>query len=137
MLSLGLLILRLGAGGLMAYGHGWGKLEKLQENPNAFADPLGIGPSLSLALAMFAELICAVLVAVGLTTRLASIPLIVTMSVAAFMIHAADPLFGPPPSKEFALLYLAPFATLLFTGPGLFSLDALFWPRLWRQRPEK
>jgi uncharacterized membrane protein YphA (DoxX/SURF4 family) len=31
-----------------------------------------------------------------------------------------------PPSKEAALLYLAPFLALLLTGAGRFSIDRLF-----------
>jgi putative oxidoreductase len=64
---------------------------------------------------------CGVLVAAGLFTRLALIPLIVTMAVAVFIIHADDP-FG---DKEHALLFLVPYVALLFTGPGKWSLDAL------------
>ena len=126
--SIGLLILRLGFGGVMMYAHGWGKLAGFAERSGTFADPFGAGPKVSLALAIGAEVVCAALVMIGLATRIATIPLIVTMAVAGFMIHAADPF----DSKEKAFLFLTAFVALLFTGPGMFSVDAL-WTRR-RQR---
>jgi len=132
--SIGLLLLRLGAGGFMIT-HGWGKVQTLlqvvkghyegKEVP--FPDPIGLGPAFSLALAALAEFFCALLVTVGFATRLASIPPAITMIVAALIVHGADPwTSGPdsPASKEPALLFLSAFLALFFTGPGQFSLDA-------------
>ncbi len=114
----GLLVLRIAAGGLLAILHGYPKLEKLIAG-GGFADPLGLGPQVSLTLATFAELGCAVAVAIGLLTRLACVPVIITMLVAAFVVHGADPLA----KKELAFLYLAPFVTIFLTGPGRWSID--------------
>ena len=122
--SFGLLLLRIGAGCMMMT-HGWGKLSTFSEMAETFPDPIGVGSTVSLALAVFAEFFCAILIAVGLATRLAAVPLIVTMAVAAFSIHAADPFRV----KEFALLYMTMFITLFFTGPGQISLDAAIWHR--------
>ena len=58
-----------------------------------FADPLGLGGQLSLGLASFAEFFCAIAVAIGLLTRLASVPVIILFTVAFFIIHGDDP-FG-------------------------------------------
>lgn len=129
--SIGLLILRVGAGGLLMAGHGWTKLAGFSEMSAKFAGPFGLSPTATLALAVFAEFFCSLLVIFGLLTRLAAIPVIATMAVAAGMIHAADPWFlgGPGGAKEPALLYLIPFVTLFLTGPGRFSLDALLWSR--------
>lgn len=118
-IDLGLLILRLGAGGLMLT-HGTPKLIKLFGNEEiAFADPFGLGMGVTLALAVFAEFICSILVILGLGTRLAAIPLIVTMGTAVFIIHASDPF----QRKEMALIYLLIFVVLLVTGAGKHSLD--------------
>lgn len=123
--SLGLLILRL-TGALMLIGHGWGKLQKMSENVDKWADPLGIGSQWSLYGTIGAEVGCAALIVLGLFTRLSAVGLAFTMGVAAFMVHQADPLFAKaPPSKEMALLYLIPALTLLFTGAGKFSLDGV------------
>lgn len=118
--SVGLLILRLALGLFMAGLHGWGKLTKVANGDMGFADPMGIGQGPSLVLATGAEFACSILLVLGLFTRLACIPLIVTMAVAAFIVHGNDP-WG---DKELAYLYLAGYLTLLFTGPGKFSVDA-------------
>lgn len=122
--SIGLLILRLGFAGMMLFGHGLPKLMKFNELSASFADPLGIGNAASLASAIFGEVACAVLIAIGLFTRVAAVPFLFTMLVAAFIVHSADPWA----KKELALLYAIPALTLIFTGPGAFSIDS------WRKR---
>jgi putative oxidoreductase len=118
--DLGLLLLRLVSGLLMAFGHGLGKVEKfLSGEEITFYNFGGIGPQASLGLAAFAEFVCALLVVLGLFHRAALIPLIITMAVAAFGAHADD-LFG---KGEAALMFLAVFIALFLTGPGRFSLD--------------
>ena len=124
--SLALLLLRLTAGGFMALGHGWPKVRTHSVNPSAFFDPLGIGGTLSFAGAVGSELVCGVLIAMGLFTRLACVPLIFTMLVAALVVHGKDPFFmgSPGPAKEPALIYLMMFMCILLAGPGKWSLDA-------------
>lgn len=118
--DLGLLIIRITFGGLIMF-HGWGKLQGLLDGQAAnFPDPIGVGPQLSMGLAVFAEFFCGALVVLGLATRPALVPLISTMLVAVFIIHADDPM----PDKELALVYLGAYLGLLFTGPGRMSLDA-------------
>lgn len=118
----GLLILRLFAGGAMVT-HGYPKFQKVLNGNFQFGDPLGLGPEISLILAAFAELICSVLVIIGITTRFAVIPLIITMGVAFFIVHGSDDF----KTKELAFIYMGIFITLFLTGPGKFSADrALF-----------
>ncbi|MBT8219068.1 MAG: DoxX family protein [Bacteroidia bacterium] len=125
-LDLALLVLRLCVGGLMAINHGWGKMLRLfGDEPIKFADVFGFGVTTSLGLAVFSELLCAILLVLGLFTRAATIPLIITMAVAAFHIHWADP-FG---DKEGALMFLLPYIALLLTGAGRYSLDHQFFGR--------
>ena len=118
----GLLVFRLGVGALMLFGHGWGKLAGVSEKSATFADPLGVGPAVSLSLVVFAEFFCSALIGLGLFTRLAAISLAINMAVAGFVIHADDP-WG---RKELAVIYLLCYLTLLFTGPGKMSLDRRF-----------
>jgi len=123
--DIGILLLRLGVGGLMLT-HGIPKLFRLfGSDPIQFADPIGIGVEASLALTVFAEVICSVLIIVGLATKLATIPLLVTMFVAFFIIHADDPF----QRKELALFFLIVYVVLLFTGSGKYSLDHYFLKR--------
>ena len=118
---LSLLILRLVSGGFML-SHGIPKLLRMLEGDFRFADPLGLGSGVSLIMAVFAEVVCALLIVVGLGTRLASIPLIVTMAVAAFISHGSDPFAR----KELALFYLAGYFILLLLGSGKYSFDNYF-----------
>lgn len=126
--DLALLGLRVTFGGLMGYQHGWGKLQRYLEGSTKFADPIGLGEPASLLLAALAESACAALVVAGVATRSALIPLVVTMAVAAFIVHGADPLA----KKEMALLYLAGYTALLVLGPGRLALSRLYQPRLAR-----
>jgi putative oxidoreductase len=117
--DLGLLAVRLLAGGMMLT-HGIPKIDRLVgDGPVKFADPFGLGPEISLVLVLFAEVVCSILVMIGLKTRLATIPLMFTMLVAAFYIHGADP-FG---EKELPLLFFTVFGSLLISGAGSFSVD--------------
>ena len=136
--SAGLLILRLGVGGFMAI-HGWGKVQMvLAREFEKFGDPIGVGSAPSLVLVALAEFVCALLVTAGLATRLAAIPVVIAMGVAAFVAHGSDPwtmgegarrfMAGEAQfwgSKEPALLFLIPFLALVFTGAGRFSIDGL------------
>lgn len=115
------LLLRIGFGLPMAFGHGWATWRGLRSGAGGFPDPLGLGPELSMALMMLAELPCALLVAIGLATRLAALPLAFGLSVALFVFHAGDP-FG---DKQLALLYLVSFVAVLVLGPGRYSVDHL------------
>lgn len=117
--DLGLLAVRLLAGGMMLT-HGIPKIDRLVgEGPVKFADPFGLGPEISLVLVIFAEVACSILVMLGFKTRLATIPLLITMLVAAFYIHGADP-FG---EKELPLLFFTLFVSLLVSGPGNYAKD--------------
>lgn len=132
-LDAGLLLLRVWAGGTMLASHGLKKMEKIfGEGPIEFADPIGVGEAASLALAVFAEVGCGFALVVGLLTRLSTFPLIVTMAVAFFVVHADDP-FG---RKELAFVYLLSYVAIALTGPGRFSVDAKLWP-WWRARRAK
>lgn len=115
---LGLLIFRVGLSAMMLV-HGIPKINRLFEDTIEFADPFGLGATISLILALLGEVVAPILIIIGFKTRLAAIPALITMIVAAFIIHASDP-YG---NKEMALLYGLGFLTILIAGPGKYSLD--------------
>lgn len=115
-----MLLLRLASGAIMMH-HGYDKLVNFAKYKTQFINFLGMGQSASLALVIFAEFFCALFIILGLFTRLAVIPLIVTMCVALFKAHHAD-FMG---EGEMAALYLACFAVLLLLGPGRVSVDGM------------
>lgn len=127
-IDVALLITRVGVAALMLV-HGWPKLEMLfSDGPVQFPAVLGLSATTSLALAVFSEVLCSLLILVGLGTRLATIPLIVTMVVAVFIFHAADPFA----KQELGLLYLMPYVVLLLTGSGKYSLDYLLLQKVFK-----
>lgn len=119
--DLGKLLLRVVPGGIMLLDHGWPKLASFGEMMDTFADPIGLGPGLSLGLIVFAEVVCALMVMLGLWTRLSTIPLIIGMAVITFITHGDD-ILG---KGESGLIYLMVFVGIFLIGGGRFSLDRL------------
>lgn len=116
--DIGLAVLRI-LPSIFLLTHGWGKFNNLISGNFEFPDPIGIGSSPSLFLAVIGEFICPILIILGLKTRWAAVPAAITMFVAAFIVHSADP-FG---TKEKALLFLVIFIVIILLGPGRFSVD--------------
>lgn len=129
--DLGLAILRIGTGLMMACGHGQTKVPPkagFVELVGGLGFPL---PEVFAWAAGLAELGGGLLIAAGLCTRPAALVLAFTMAVAAFMQHGADPLFfRDGPSKELAVLYLLAAIAFSFAGGGRWSIDALLRRRV-------
>jgi putative oxidoreductase len=103
---------------------GWGKLHNLEQVINYFGE-LGIPhPELQAPFASGTELVCGMLVLIGLLTRLASVPLIITMVVAILTaqkenVGSVGDLFG-----LIEWCYIALLVWLGVAGPGPLSVDA-------------
>jgi putative oxidoreductase len=124
-IDLALLILRIAGGGFMLT-HGIGKFIKLTgDDPIQFADPIGVGVTASMTLAVFAEVFCAVFLILGFATRFSAIPLLITMLVATFIVHANDG-FG---KQELPLLYAVTYLVIAITGGGKYSVDNFIYKR--------
>ena len=134
--DLGLLVLRVWIGACMLILHGITKIKKFEELTQGFADPFGLGPKFSLILAIFAEVVCAALLVLGLLTRFAALSCVILMAVAFSTVHKMA--LSGPMSGELAFIYMAGFVMLLITGGGRFSLDAAIARGLARsEAPEK
>lgn len=117
--SIGALLLRLGFGGLMLT-HGIPKMiEVFNGNLEVAGDPLGVGALLTSILVIIGEVVSPLLIIVGYKVRFTAIPAIITMAVAAFKIHADDPIA----TKEKALLYLIGFVAIALIGAGKYSVS--------------
>jgi len=119
--GLGFLMLRIGASSLMVYLHGWPKIKNYWEGQNGLPELIGLSPESGLLLAIFAEVICSFLLALGFLTRIAVIPLSFTMVVAAFIFNADQALIV----KEKAIFYLIVYLFFLVAGAGKYSIDHL------------
>lgn len=122
----GLLILRLVFGMVLLYGHGFEKMAVvLSGGEIQFMDPIGIGAAPSFYLAAFAEGLCAMLLILGLFSRLATFILSINFLV-IFIFHAF--ILGDGFAiLELRFFYLFCFIALTLTGPGRFSLDHLLF----------
>ena len=118
--DVGLLILRLGFGLALAFGHGLGKLPPSQ----GFIDTTaGLGfplPTLFAWAAGLSEFLGGLLLALGLLTRPAGLFVAITLGVAAFVQHAGDP-FG---DRELALAYFVIGLAFAVMGAGRYALDS-------------
>jgi len=121
------LILRIGFGAYMLMGHGYGKLMKLISGEEIqFISFLGLSPKISLGLAVCAEFIACIFIIIGYKTRVATLPLLVTMLVAIFVVHGGDPWFmygAEGGSKEPAVIYFIGFLSIYLLGSGKYSVD--------------
>lgn len=114
-----LLLTRIGVAFLMLT-HGLPKLQMILAGGEIqFPAIFGLSSSLSLVLAIFSEVLCSLFILVGLATRLAAVPLIITMLVAVLLIHTNDPFAN----QELGLLYIFLYLPLLILGGGKFSVD--------------
>jgi putative oxidoreductase len=116
--NLALLILRIGFGGFLLT-HGIPKFKYLFESPIKFADPIGLGDTATLILALIGEVVAPIFIIIGFKTKWAAIPSAITMAVAAFIVHAKDDLG----TKEHAILFLIAFVVIFLTGAGNYSID--------------
>jgi len=118
--DLAMLILRLCAG-ILIIPYGYTKLIHFAEKKDSFTNFMGMGSPLSLALVIFAEFFCGMLIVLGLFTRLAVIPLIIAMSVVLITVNHWQ-IFG---KYENATFFLACFLAIFLCGPGRASADGL------------
>ena len=118
------LLLRLGLGASLFAKHGYEKLTTFSAMRQHFPDPLHLGPTLSLCLALGADALCSVLVALGLFTRLASLAVAVNVAVAFGLVWGGSlrSLDG-----ELTYAYLIGYLTVFLVGPGRYSLDHYFF----------
>ncbi|MBS0243270.1 MAG: DoxX family protein [Proteobacteria bacterium] len=107
--------------GLLVLQHGTTKYLNIPVGPMNNASPATMSGAAGLI-----ELVCGVLVVVGLFTRPAAFLLSGMTAVAYFLVHAPRGFFPILNAGELAVLYCFVFLYLAVAGGGPVSLDALF-----------
>ncbi len=121
--------------GLLFLSTGWGKVHSLDKVTQFFIQLKIPMPALNAVVVAYSELVCGALLVVGLFTRLATVPLIVSMVVAILTAKLADihGVFDLVGADEFT--YLCVLIMLALIGPGKASLDHVLF-RNFASRPE-
>jgi putative oxidoreductase len=119
---LALLLARLSVG-LLFLSTGWGKVHDIPKVTGFFEELHIPAPGVNAVVVAYSELICGSLLVVGFLTRLAAIPLIVSMIVALLTAKLKDihGIFDLVAADEFT--YLCMLIVILAVGPGAASLD--------------
>jgi putative oxidoreductase len=120
--DLGLLFLRISGALFLLWVHGLPKLLNYSEQLQLIEDPFHLGANITLLLAIFAEVLCPLLIIVGVLVRLACLPILAVLLIALLVVHPEWTLF----EGQFGWLLLIIFTTLLISGPGRLVLGQRF-----------
>lgn len=120
--DLGLLFLRVSAGLFLLWVHGLPKLLDYSAQLQRIEDPFRLGANLTLMLAIFAEVLCPLLIVAGVAVRLACLPILAVLLVALLVVHPQWSLA----EGQFAWLLLILFSSIFIAGPGRLALNDRF-----------
>lgn len=117
-LHTGLLFLRVAGSTLLFTVHGLPKVLHCSQELTRIEDPFHLGAAPTLLLAILSETLCPLLIALGVLTRLACLPILFMLLVAMLVVHPNWSLA----EGQFGWMLLIIFTTVLIAGPGRFSL---------------
>jgi putative oxidoreductase len=120
--DLGLLFLRVSASLFLLWVHGLPKLLNYSAQLQVIEDPFHLGANLTLMLAIFAEVLCPLLIIVGLLVRLACLPILSVLLVAMLVVHPQWSI----EEGQFGWLLLILFTSIFIAGPGRLALNVRF-----------
>ncbi|MHC8326189.1 DoxX family protein [Pseudomonas sp. LB1P83] len=121
-LDLGLLFLRVSGGVFLLWVHGLPKLLNYSAQLQVIEDPFHVGANVTLMLAIFAEVLCPLLIIAGVLVRLACLPVLSLLLVALLIVHPQWSL----EEGQFGWLLLILFTSLFIAGPGRLALNVRF-----------
>ncbi|OPA90285.1 DoxX family protein [Pseudomonas sp. FP597] len=120
--DLGLLFLRASGALFLLWVHGLPKVLNYSEQLKLIEDPFHLGAHITLLLAIFAEVLCPVLIVAGVLVRLACLPILAVLLIAMLVVHPEWTLL----EGQFGWLLLIIFTGVLIAGPGRFTLGGRF-----------
>ncbi len=118
-------VLRVVVGTSLFLRHGVEKLVGFSAMSQHFPDPIYVGATASLVVALMSDSICSLLVAIGLATRWAALFVFCNIAVAWALVHHFQFFGRTSDHGELIVIYLAVMAALFLTGGGKFSVDHL------------
>jgi putative oxidoreductase len=113
-----LLFLRITSSVLVLLVHGLPKANHYASQLDAIEDPLHFGKTLTLSFAIFAEVVCPLLVIAGIATRLAALPIMLVSVVALGLVHREWTL----DQGQFAWMLLIMFGAIAIGGAGRYRV---------------
>ena len=117
--DLGLLFLRASGALFLLWVHGLPKLLNYSEQLKQIEDPFHLGAHVTLLLAIFAEVLCPLLIVAGVLVRLACLPILFVLLVALLLVHPQ----WTVAEGQFGWLLLILFTTVFIAGPGRLALN--------------
>ena len=117
--NIGLLFLRVSGGLFLLWVHGLPKLLNFNAQLQLIEAPFHLGAHLTLCLAIFAEVLCPLLIVGGVLARLACLPILFVLLVALLVVHPQ----WSVAEGQFGWLLLILFATVFIAGPGRLALN--------------
>jgi putative oxidoreductase len=118
----GLLFLRISSSLFLLWVHGLPKLLNYSAQLQVIEDPFHMGVSLTLMLAIFAEVLCPLLIIAGVLVRLACLPILTVLLVALLVVHPQ----WSVEEGQFGWLLLILFTSIFIAGPGRLALNVRF-----------
>ena len=118
----GLLFLRVSGGLFLLWVHGLPKMLDYSAELQRIEDPFHLGASLTLMLAIFAEVLCPLLIVAGVLVRLACLPILFVLLVALLIVHPQ----WSVAEGQFGWLLLILFTSIFIAGPGRLALNDRF-----------
>ena len=134
--SVALLLGRL-AIGLIFMSTGWGKVHSIPKVTEFFESLHIPMPGLNAIVASYTELLCGTALVLGVMTRLAALPLVITMIVAIVTAKRGDihGFFDLVAFDEFT--YIIVLLMIAILGPGGIAIDHVLAKRFGRDDPKK
>ena len=120
--DVGLLFLRVSGGLFLLWVHGLPKLLDFNAQLQLIEDPFHLGAHLTLSLAIFAEVLCPLLIVAGVLARLACLPILFVLLVALLIVHPQ----WSVAEGQFGWLLLILFTSIFIAGPGRLALNIRF-----------
>ena len=121
--AFGLLFLRVSASLFLLGVHGLPKLLHFSAQLQVIEDPFHLGAHITLTLAIFAEVLCPLLIIAGVLVRLACLPILCVLLIALRVVH---PQWSVEEGQFGWLLLLLLFSSVLIAGPGRLALNVRF-----------